>query len=428
MNHTLAVIGGGVAGLMSCQQAFAHGRFDRVLWFRADPNSLGIAYDTRCPAHLLNVPAKLMGLDPAVPAGFHDWLSHNRPGCWQPDDFVPRMEFAAYIQARIDAMDMRVLQIHQPAARAEKTQLGWRVSTAKQGFDVDAVLLATGFPLAQLSRESADLPNVFEAWHWFSKFANAISLQRLADKVLLVGSGLTAVDMVLGLRALGHVGEIDVVSSSGRWPLPHAHTTPLSQLQLAPILAELQACTAPAAVVGTLRRAAKILPWRSLLDALRPYTNNLWTSWPASLRLKLVERTYSFWGQHRHRVPPQALAAVLADTRVSLRKGRVKIQNGFVAINGAQQPAGQLTLFCVGARFSDGIGADALLDPLMQQGFLKANALNIGTVAAENSGLALIGARRFGELFETVAVPELRQQAELAIQMLSNSVLSKLGR
>jgi uncharacterized NAD(P)/FAD-binding protein YdhS len=428
LNHTLAIIGGGVAGLMSCQQAIAQNKFYKILWFRADPNSLGTAYDTRCPAHLLNVPAKLMGLDPELPTGFFNWLAAHQPGRFQPDDFVPRMEFAAYMQAGIDALDDRVQQIHQHAVRADKTQHGWRISTLNQRFDADALLLATGFPLAQLPTESADLSGVFEAWHWFSEVANTASVQRLANKVLLVGSGLTAVDMVLALRALGYMGQIEVVSSSGRWPLQHAISEPLFPPLLAPILAELSACTSPASVIATLRRAAKTQPWRAVLDALRPHTNTVWTSWPASLRLTLVQRAYSFWGQHRHRVPPQTLAAVVADPRVSLRKGRVKIQNGCLSINEAPQPAGQLTLFCVGARFSDGISPDPLLAPLVQQGLLKANALNIGLIAANNISLALIGARRFGELFETVAVPELRQQAELAVRMLSNRAQAKIAR
>ena len=419
MAATLAIIGGGVAGLMSCQQAIAQSEFDKVLWFRADPNSLGTAYDTRCAAHLLNVPAKRMGLDPELPNGFFDWLDAQQPGRFQANDFVPRMEFAAYMRSHVGALDARVQQVHQRAAQVEKTANGWRISAAAQTYEVDALLLAPGFPLAQLPNESTNVPGVFEAWQWFSEVANTASVRRLADKVLLVGSGLTAVDMVLGLRALGYVGQIDVVSSSGRWPLPHAQTDPLPQSQLALILTDLRACNRPAAVISTLRRAAQIAPWRAILDALRPHTNSVWTSWPASLRLKLVQRAYSFWGQHRHRAPPQTLAAVLADPRVSLRKGRVKAQNGFLSINEVLLPSGQLTLFCAGARFAEGISTDPLLAPLVQQGFLKVNALNIGLIAADNVSLALIGARRFGELFETVAVPELRQQAALAVKTLS---------
>ena len=203
MGATLAVIGGGAAGLMSCQQALAQRKFERVLWFRADPNSLGTAYDTRCPLHLLNVSAGLMGLNPIVPCGFFEWLEMQQPGRWQPGDFVPRMEFSAYMQANIAALDSRVQQIHLLAARAEKTQHGWRVCTAIKTYEADALLLAPGFALAQLPNESADLPDVFEAWHWFRKFANPASVSQLGPRVLLVGSGLTAVDMVLGLRACG---------------------------------------------------------------------------------------------------------------------------------------------------------------------------------------------------------------------------------
>jgi len=425
MSETLAIVGGGVAGLMGCQQALAQLKFKHILWFRAEPNSLGTAYDTRCALHLLNVPAGRMGLDPAAPSGFFDYLESAQLGRWQPGDFVPRMQFAAYMQANIAALECRVQQIHQLAERAEKTPHGWRIGTATQTFAADALLLAPGFPIAQLPNGSASLPKVFEAWRWFSEIATTASVSKLGDRVLLVGSGLTAVDMVLGLRAHGYSGQIDVVSSSGRWPLPHEHTEPLSELQLAPLLADLYACTAPAAVIAALRRAAAALPWRAVLDALRPHTNSLWMSYSPALRTRIVRRAFSFWSQHRHRVPPQTLAAVLADQRVSLRKGRVKVQSGCVTVNDIPQPVGQLTLFCVGARFSDGIGADPLLDPLRHQGFLEANALNLGLVPVGNFGLALIGARRFGELFETVAVPELRQQAAQAIEMLSKGLMSK---
>lgn len=55
----------------------------------------------------------------------------------------------------------------------------------------------------------------------------------------------------------------------------------------------------------------------------------------------------------------------------------------------------------------------------------RSNALNFGLVPAGNVKLAPIGGRRFGGLFEAVAVTELRQQAARAIGILSDSLRSK---
>ena len=47
----------------------------------------------------------------------------------------------------------------------------------------------------------------------------------------------------------------------------------------------------------------------------------------------------------------------------------------------------------------------------MRDGVLAAHPLGTGVRTPENPSLAVIGAARFGERFETTAVPELRQQA-----------------
>ena len=418
MHCTLAIIGGGVAGLMACQQATLQNAFEKILWFRADPNSLGTAYDTLCCAHLLNVPAKLMGLDPNAPEGFINWLNANQAGRWQASDFVPRMQFAAYLRANIDRLDARVQPVPQRADSATITNGGWRIVAGGQTFDANAIILAPGFPLVHLNDSAAKNPSVFEAWHWFNRLAKPTDSPHWGKRILVVGSGLTAVDMVLGLRDYGYTGAIDVVSSSGRWPLPHAATEPLSSIQLASLLAQLRVCSKPAAVIVALREAATNAPWRAVLDALRPHTNDVWQSWPTALRKSIVKRAFSIWNQHRHRVPPQTLAEVLADEKTKLRRGRVSLENGNVRVNGSLQAPDQLTLFCVGARFSAGMDANPLLDQLTRAGALLANDLRMGLMANTLNRIAIIGACRFGELLETVAVPELRQQAAAAVATL----------
>ncbi|MCZ3103960.1 hypothetical protein NYZ09_20015, partial [Acinetobacter baumannii] len=82
--------------------------------------------------------------------------------------------------------------------------------------------------------------------------------------------GLTMVDVVLLLDAKGFRGRI--VALSRRGLLPHAHAAPGEpwvpiKERPAPVLSRL---------VRTLRERAAAIGWRSAIDELRPFTQDMW--------------------------------------------------------------------------------------------------------------------------------------------------------
>jgi uncharacterized NAD(P)/FAD-binding protein YdhS len=70
-----------------------------------------------------------------------------------------------------------------------------------------------------------------------------------------------------------------------------------------------------------------------------------------------------------------------------------------------------LALDCRGPGFRAALAGDSLLARLVREGVLEAHPLGTGVRAPADASLAVVGAARFGERFETSAVPELRQQA-----------------
>jgi len=62
------------------------------------------------------------------------------------------------------------------------------------------------------------------------------------------------------------------------------------------------------------------------------------------------------------------------------------------------------------------LAGDSLLARLVREGVLEAHPLGTGVRPPREPSLAVLGAARFGEAFETLAIPELRQQAVEVVQ------------
>ncbi|MEE7561269.1 FAD/NAD(P)-binding protein, partial [Xanthomonas sp. Kuri4-2] len=106
--YDIAIVGGGAAGVLAAlqllRQAVAMLRIVLV-----EPQSLlaqGVAYSTRRPEHLLNVPAGGMSAFVEVPDDFVDYLRERRC-CPQladdalPQAFVARLHYGAYLRERL---------------------------------------------------------------------------------------------------------------------------------------------------------------------------------------------------------------------------------------------------------------------------------------------------------------------------------------
>jgi uncharacterized NAD(P)/FAD-binding protein YdhS len=184
----------------------------------------GVAYSTAHPDHLLNVRAGNMSALPQDPDHFVRWLARRRPDL---SGFVPRLVYGDYLaellhEARAAAPD-RLDIVHDEACDVALSDTGAEVSLASGAtLLADTVILAPGNlpPLIPRPLDPTKLPDgVFAPEPWSPEVAEGLGPD---DTVLIVGSGLTMIDIVLLLEARGFRGRMVALSRRGLAPRPHA--------------------------------------------------------------------------------------------------------------------------------------------------------------------------------------------------------------
>jgi uncharacterized NAD(P)/FAD-binding protein YdhS len=259
--------------------------------------------------------------------------------------------------------------------------------------------------------------------------------------VAVVGSGLTAIDIVSSLRRRGHQGSITLLSRGGRLPLPHAGT-PVQPTTYAPeelakgVLSALSAVRAAAKEL-----ASRGLPWQGAIDGLRSQTSATWQAWSADERSRFVRHLRSLWEIHRHRAPAHLLQELESQRRsgtLSIVRGKI---HGLTVLGGqlqvqVQSPEGEGVLTvarlvnCAGPAQGIRQTIDPLLSSLLHSGLGSTDDVGLGLRAdpqgrmlrqdgKPNERVWLVGALRKGDLWESTAVPELRMQVAQAVAGLA---------
>lgn len=146
-------------------------------------------------------------------------------------------------------------------------------------------MLATG-SLPPLADAEPGEPSVYDTSYYRPDSWAAETLADLPPEaaVLLVGTGLTMVDVVTSLLDQGHAGPIHALSRCGLLPERHAP---------APIVceaSELAYPTAPAALLRAeaARLAARGGNWRSVIDDMRPLTHDIWQAMALTERQRFM--------------------------------------------------------------------------------------------------------------------------------------------
>jgi uncharacterized NAD(P)/FAD-binding protein YdhS len=250
--------------------------------------------------------------------------------------------------------------------------------------------------------------------------------------VLLLGSGLTAVDALLALRHGGHRGKVYMVSRRGL--LPQAHVLPVYRCLRAP------QCTRLRGLLGEMRRAASragAFPagWREAVDSIRPETNRIWRSLSFADQRRFLRHVRPFWDTHRHRMAPQIGTEIhgsLLDGSLEVLAGRTRafrlVKGGVevsIALRGCRETktlnAGRV-VNCTGSDTDLSRSTNPLLRSLVEQGWLQPDPHRLGALVDDQGSLLparggrrpplyALGPLRLGSLFESIAIPEIRVQA-----------------
>jgi uncharacterized NAD(P)/FAD-binding protein YdhS len=442
----VAVVGAGAAGTLTAVHLASGSRVRRgerleiLLVDPAERVGRGVAYSTSDDRHLLNVPVSGMSAFPDEPDHFLDWLCRHVDSRTAPGDFARRSDFAAYLDDTLQTVvadSDGVTLVHQRTRATGLTVRDGRVDlTLADGTQprVDAAVVAPGVFAPGTVWAPAGLvgdPH-FVADPWAR---GALAAVPDDGDVLLVGTGLTGVDVALTLDRPGRT--LHLVSRRGRLPAVHASGRYETAGPPLPELVSVARRIRPAdlhhlrrLVARTLRDAVREQrDWRAAFDTLRPLTGALWSSLSAGDRASFVREDAAWWDLHRHRMAP-ASAAALHDMR---QDSRLTVGADEVV---AVTPVGQLlevrlrsgrvlrvvaVVNCTGPLGDVRRAGDPFLDHLLAAGVATAGPLGLGLatddgrlVDARGTSAApvwTLGAMRRGELWESTAVPEIRGQA-----------------
>lgn len=407
----IVIVGAGYSGAMAAVEAAGAVLGAEVtLVDRRGTFGAGAAYSTTSASHLLNVRAQGMSAFAGNPDHFVRWV--EKEGLGGPDTFVPRREYRRYLEGVLaDAPGVR-----RVAGEAVAVEDGALLLADGTRLEFDALILAGGNYGGRLPAR-VEAPAVDDPWS--AEGLAAIRTMAGQEKdLLLVGTGLTMIDVALTLVDEGFGGRMVAVSRRGL--LPRAHEEPASPpYPLEP----------PARLAALLRQSRAGTPWRAAVDSLRPHTQTLWQGFSVAEQKRFLRHLRPWWDVHRHRIAPpvaRRIEALIAQGRLEVLAGRTRGGPGgtvTIALRGGGERRLEIggAINCTGPEASIARMGDPLIDQLLGSGMARPDALGLGLDVDAQSRLVgrdgavsprlfAVGPLTKGSLWEIVAVPDIRQQ------------------
>ena len=439
---TVAVIGGGYSGTLQTIHLLRRGAAVTLVE-RAKRLGRGIAYSTPHSDHLLNVAAGRMSAFPDEPNHFADWLSRREGG--GPGDFVQRKLYGAYLEELLSLASAEAgdrLRVARDEAVDIVATGGGEIVRLRSGDSIkaDKVILALGNLEPDVPRGIAPelrSEGIYVADPWASDIAAGIGD---ADTVLLIGTGLTAIDAALILDSAGFRGRILAISRRGL--VPRAHSPAAAHAAGLDAVPELSGSK----LVRFVRQQAGKLGWRAAVYQLRPVTQPLWARSSPEQRRRFLRHLRPWWDVHRHRIAPSIAERIEGMERA----GRLAFASGkIVSISPGERDAAAVEwrprgsdvverletariVNCTGPQMDVSRAGEPLLDRLIGAGRVRPDVCRIGIdVDPEyhildrqghaSPSLYAVGPMTRGAVWEIVAVPDIRAQVRVLASHLTES-------
>jgi uncharacterized NAD(P)/FAD-binding protein YdhS len=446
---TITVIGAGFSGTLLSLHLLRRCPWTTrvVLIERGGQFGRGQAYATGNASHLLNVPAGRMSAFHDQPDSFLDWLyalpAAARDGIDPvPQAFAPRRLYGAYVRDllkqewRRERRRLRLIRGEVTEIDRSGPALRLLVDRGREVVSDLAVLAIGNFPPAP--------PSVADPAFYDTPFyrPDPWSPDALADldpssPVLLVGTGLTMVDVVISLLDQGHTGPIHALSRRGLLPRRHGGG-PLPAAEAVPELPSRAGTLLHFLRRETRRAMAAGASWQPVVDGLRPFTQDVWQAMPQEDRLRFLRHLRPWWEVHRHRMAgpvAERIEAAQASGLLQIRAGRIQdyTMTADDMVQVRFRPRGEAGLAALRvARVINcsGPGADydrithPLVRSLLHEGTARPDPLRLGldvtaTCALLNrdGGISrrvfAVGPVTKGAFWEMTAVPDIRRQCEV---------------
>ena len=442
----VAIIGGGAAGTFAALAV--RNRMpdaELTIFDSSDALARGVAYSFPQKWLRLNVPASRMGGSvEGESVGFADWLLRTH-GLHRAE-YAPRFLYGNYLAellgALVDAGRCHVNPAEVTCVRPTSAR-GYRVAWEGASLDVDAVILCTGH--LPPNRFLADHPRVI-ADVWAPKALDAIDPD---DKLLVIGTGATSVDVVLTLQRQHHRGLITMISPHGHLPIVDAAEVPYPDFfslydgvrRPLAVLRRLRAEVARAAVSGS--------SWQNVVDSFRHHVSRIWQGWSVRERKQFLRHGAHMWLVHRHRLPPDVaglLQGFVDSGKIEIRRARYKslqeAPGGFDVLLAEPEGSAQITVNRIINTTGPSLAFKNATAPLYRQLFAEEMAcqdeMGMGLQVDDSSqlkdkdgraqaGLYVLGSATRGHFWEVTAAPDIRLRAALVADHLTREN-SQAGR
>lgn len=457
MDRQVVIVGGGASGTLVAAQLLRQGR-DRPTTVRliepAAAVGVGLAYRTPDPVHRLNVPAGRMSALPDDPEHLLRWARAQDPSLdeWS---YLPRAWYRRYLRDLLDdalagagATTLDVVRGTADWIQVVDDARGLGLLWLADGGCVpyDHLVVATGHagptPLPASPAAAATGAVVDDPWAPGALEEAARRATGSSELVVLVGTGLTMVDVALRLAHLAPGTALTALSRHGLVPQPH----PLVRVPRRPERLRFPDPLTARSLLRIVREAVEKAvadgeDWTTIVDDLRPLTTPLWQQLSSDEQMRFLRHVGRRWEVVRHRMAPAVgdeIARLEVTGALALRSARVAgIDADGDTLTVAIRHAGESRVLraaavvnCTGPCSDVTRGGSPFLSRLVADGLATPHRSGIGLDVDDDGALldaeghpspalTAIGPLRRGHLFESTAIPEIRvQAADLARRLL----------
>jgi uncharacterized NAD(P)/FAD-binding protein YdhS len=422
----IAIVGGGASGLLVALN-LARKSQDSLHITIVEPRNVlgeGIAYSTQDEGHVLNVPAGRMSAFMDHPEHFMQWM-----GC-DKNTFAPRRAYARYLQETLQSLDLskiKLRHIQDKAISVAQEGAEWKVVVAGgEELFANAVVLAIGhgesFQIPGVGKDLTSKRYLADPWR--------LTVSAVDGHLIGIGTGLTFIDHALTHIRRNSTNTVTGISRNGL--MPEAHLAHRADPLEVPSIAREN----PEEMRRFIEEADD---WRAAQDGIRHQLPDIWHRWSEQMKASFLDHDLRWWNVHRHRLAPE----IAEEVRLAIDSGRIRVVKSGVSgvkeiddgitveLSTGESLKGDALVNCLGYRVA---GEESLIETLIASGLAQEGPLGLGVKTdyprfnlldgngRPQENVFVIGPVLFGERFETTAIPELREQADLIAGQLLETI------
>jgi uncharacterized NAD(P)/FAD-binding protein YdhS len=466
--QSIGIIGGGFAGIMTAVHLIQKSTQKIEIYIIGDKEHFarGIAYQPYSSKHILNVIAGKMSAFPDKPDDFLNWLIQKED--YQSIDrsiiansFISRRLYGDYLckiwrETLLIAHEKEIQVVEITDVVNQLNYVGNQIQLhflASPSILINQCVIATGNQIPK-NPAIANI-NFYKSLNYYQNPWKIDSVSHIKETlpILILGNGLTMVDTIIGLQEMRYGGDIISISPNGFNILPHRH----SGVAYTAHLEEIKENMSLQNLVKVINKHIKIvrqfgLSAEPIIDALRPWNQKIWRGLSFDDKKLFMNRLRHLYGVARHRIPLH-----IYDKIQKLRiEGKLHIESGKI-IDIVETAVGIEVKFynkktrlvekslvsrvinCTGPETDFSKLENSFLAHCIHDGFICQDELKLGIRTnidnfkvkykngQEHNKLYALGSNLKGELWESTAVNELRQQAEALSMVLLNHINEESG-